>query len=306
MEKIEEKKWCVYIHYCKISNKAYIGITNDINVRWGNKGSKYLVKNKDGSDAHPVFASALRKYSDWDNDWEHIIFDDNLKEKEAQHIEKLLIALFKTNVCRYGSDAGYNCTDGGEGKSGYRMSEEEIEANRKRAIEQMKDPAMRENLSKLATERNSTKEAKEKQSSMMKELWKDDEFRKKVVESLPDRSGDKHPMFGYKWSDGQRKHMSEVKKGKNCGENAVFFGHKHTKEVRELLSELAKQKVGDKNPKARKVIRLSDCKIYGYLSAAAQEANIGRNAMANRCKKHNGFMYYDEWLVQQNNFESIN
>lgn len=297
------KKWCVYIHHCKISNKSYIGITNNIKVRWGNKGSKYLIKNKDGSDAHPVFAAALRKYSDWDNDWEHIVFDDNLIEKEAQHIEKLLIALFKTNVCRYGSDAGYNCTDGGEGKSGYRMSEEQIEANRKRVIEQMKNPAMRENLSRLATERNSTNEAKEKQSSMMKELWKDDKFRKKVVDSLPDRSGDKHPMFGYKWSDEQRKHMSEVKKGKNCGENAAFFGHKHTKEVRKLLSELAKQKLGDKNPKARKVIRLSDCKIYGYLGSAAQEANIGRNAMANRCKTHNGFMYYDEWLTEQNDFK---
>lgn len=304
--KTEEKKWCVYIHYCKISNKSYIGITNDIKARWGNKGSKYLVKNKDGFDAHPVFASALRKYSDWNNDWEHIIFDDNLTEKEAQRIEKLLIALFKTNVCRYGSDTGYNCTDGGEGKSGYRMSEEQIEANRKRAIEQMKNPAMRENLSRLATERNSTNEAKEKQSSMMKELWKDDKFRKKVVDGLPDRSGDKHPMFGYKWSDEQRKHMSEVKKGKNCGENAAFFGHKHTKEVRELLSELAKQKVGDKNPKARKVIRLSDCKIYGYLGSAAQEANIGRNAMINRCKKHKGFMYYDEWLTEQSDFKNNN
>ena len=103
-----------------------------------------------------------------------------------------------------------------------------------------------------------------------------------------------------------KKGGSEVKKGKNCGENAGFVGHKHTKEVRELLSELAKQKVGDKNPKARKVIRLSDCKIYGYLGSAAQEANIGRNAMINRCKKHKGFMYYDEWLTEQSDFKNNN
>ena len=69
------------------------------------------------------------------------------------------------------------------------------------------------------------------------------------------------------------------------------------------MSELAKQKLGGKKPKARKVIRLSDCKIYGYLGSAAQEANIGRNAMANRCKPHNGYMYYDEWLTEQNDFK---
>lgn len=301
----EEKKWCVYIHYCKISNKSYIGITNDIKARWGNKGHKYLVKNKGGSYAHPVFAAAIKKYSDWNNDWEHIIFDDNLTEKEAQHIERILIAMFKTNVYRYGPNAGYNCTDGGEGKSGYRMSEKQIEANRERAIKQMQNPAAREHLSKLAVERNSTNEAKEKQSVMMKELWQNDDFRQKVVNNLPNRSGENHPMFGYRWSDEQRQHMSEVKKGKMCGENATFFGHHHTQEVRDLLSELAKKKVGEKNPKARKVIRLSDYKIYGYLGAAAQEANISRNAMANRCKKHKDFMYYDEWIEQQNNF-SIN
>ena len=199
----------------------------------------------------------------------------------------------------------YNMVLGGKGKSGYKMSEEQIEANRKKAIKQMQDPDMRKYLSNLAKERNNTDDAKERQSAMMKELWQDDEFRKKVANNLPDRSGDKHPMFGYQWSDEQRKHMSEVKTGKRCGEDATFFGHKHTEETRELLSMLAKQKTGENNPRARKVIRLSDGKVYGYLFGAAQDNGIGRNAMSVRCKKHNGFMFYDEWLTQQNDLENI-
>lgn len=194
----------------------------------------------------------------------------------------------------------YNMIFGGKGKSGYQMSEEQLKAHRERAIQQMKNPTMRERLSQLAKERSSTDEAKIRQSAMMKELWQDDEFRKKVVDNLPERSGEKHPMFGYQWSDEQRKHMSEVQTGKRCGENASFFGHKHTLEVRELLSTLAKQKIGEKNPRARKVIRLADKKIYGYLLAAAQDNGVGKDAMTNRCKKHNGFMYYDEWLTLQN------
>lgn len=194
----------------------------------------------------------------------------------------------------------YNMILGGKGKSGYQMSEEQLKAHRARAVQQMQNPAMREHLSKLAKERNNTDEAKKHQSAMMKELWQDDEFRKKVVDNLPDRSGTKHPMFGYQWSDEQRKHMSEVQTGKRCGENASFFGHKHTPEVKELLSTLAKQKTGEKNPRAHKVIRLADKKIYGYLLAAAKDNGIGKDAMTNRCKKHNGFMYYDEWLIQQN------
>lgn len=203
------------------------------------------------------------------------------------------------------SDDWYNLCYGGGGKSGYKMSEEQVEQLRKRSLKQMQNPDTRKHLSELAKKRNNTDEAKHRQSDMMKELWQDDEFRKKVVNNLPDRSGDKHPMFGYQWSYEQRKHMSEVKTGKRCGEDATFFGHKHTKETRELLSMLAKQKTGENNPRARKIIRLSDGKVYGYLFGAAQDNGIGRNAMSVRCKKHNGFMFYDEWLTQQNDLENI-
>lgn len=125
MKKTNENKWCVYIHTNKINNKAYIGITENIKRRWGYNGAEYLQKDKDGNYRHPVFANALQKYSDWENDWEHIIFAEYLCEDEAKHMEKLLIVLFKTNCRRYKNpELGYNMTDGGEGASGTFCTEE--------------------------------------------------------------------------------------------------------------------------------------------------------------------------------------
>ena len=121
--KTEEKKWCVYIHTNKINNKAYIGITSRrLSERWGNNGRGYRKEQ-------PIFHRAIKKYG-WDN-FEHVIWADELSEEEAKHIEVLLIALFKTNCKRYNRPSyGYNSTDGGEGWLGGHHSEETKEIMR--------------------------------------------------------------------------------------------------------------------------------------------------------------------------------
>ena len=113
----KEKKWCVYIHRNKINNKSYIGITHLCpEERWGKDGSKY-------KEDQSVFHHAINKYG-WDN-FEHIIWADNLSVETAKQIEKVLIALFKTNCCRYKNpECGYNMTDGGDGSTGYKHSKE--------------------------------------------------------------------------------------------------------------------------------------------------------------------------------------
>ena len=102
-----DKRWCVYIHTNKLNNKVYIGITNrKPEHRWGKNGSKYNKKQ-------PAFYNAIQKYG-WDN-FEHIIFADNLTEHEAKHMEIMLIALYKSNCCKYKNpEYGYNMTDGGD------------------------------------------------------------------------------------------------------------------------------------------------------------------------------------------------
>jgi group I intron endonuclease len=117
MENTEEKKWCVYMHTSP-SNKAYIGITSkSVKERWGKDGSRYKQKTQ------PVMYAAIQKYG-WEN-FTHYIFADNLSEKEAKHMEVLLIALYKTNCSKYKRPSyGYNMTDGGDGSTGHRLSDE--------------------------------------------------------------------------------------------------------------------------------------------------------------------------------------
>lgn len=118
MKQTNDKKWCVYIHTNKINNKVYIGITcRKPKDRWGKNGYNYTQKEQ------PVMYNAIKKYG-WNN-FEHIIFANDLTFQDACMMEVGLIALYKANVHRWGSKAeGYNETDGGEGSNGYKLTEE--------------------------------------------------------------------------------------------------------------------------------------------------------------------------------------
>ena len=99
--------YTVYIHRNKINNKAYVGQTNQkVENRWG-KGSIYK--------PCVLFYRAIQKYG-WDN-FEHIVFVSGLTQKEADVMEKGLIALFNTT----NPSLGYNIKQGGDNHS---LSEE--------------------------------------------------------------------------------------------------------------------------------------------------------------------------------------
>lgn len=98
--KTEDRRWCVYIHTNKINNKVYVGQTClNPERRWRKDGSGY----KDCT----YFWRAIQKYG-WEN-FEHIIFAENLTQEEANKMEISLIALYDTTNILY----GYNLTYGG-------------------------------------------------------------------------------------------------------------------------------------------------------------------------------------------------
>lgn len=112
--------YTVYMHLNIINNKKYIGITSrKPELRWQN-GTAYR-NNKH-------FDAAIIKYG-WNN-FNHIILEKNLSEKEAFEKEKYYIQLYKTFDRRF----GYNKTLGGEGISGYKFSNETIEKMRQNNI----------------------------------------------------------------------------------------------------------------------------------------------------------------------------
>ena len=65
-------------------------------------------------------------------------------------------------------------------------------------------------------------------------------------------------------------------------------------------SEKAKERFKDpaNHPMCRKVIRLSDLKIYDYIASAAEDNNVCRATIYRKCNKRKDFMYYDEWLLE--------
>ena len=108
-----ERNYLVYMHVNKSNDKVYIGITSKLpHQRWGLNGNQY-------KKSQTAFFRALKKYPDWDNDWDHIILRKDLTKDEACDAEVELIAKYRSNCCRYKDPSyGYNMTDGGEGRNG--------------------------------------------------------------------------------------------------------------------------------------------------------------------------------------------
>jgi hypothetical protein len=130
-----------------------------------------------------------------------------------------------------------------------------------------------------------------------------EEAKKRMRANHADVSGEKHPWYG--------RHHTEESKRKN---REAHKGRTASDETRKKLSEVTKGEnnpnygnhklSGANNPRAKKVIRLSDLMIYDYLGKAAEENNMTRKMMETRCHKSKDFMYYDEWLTQQNNLNN--
>lgn len=203
---MEERKYIVYMHTNKTNNKVYVGITSQKpEVRW-DYGFGYKQQT--------VFWRAIKKYG-WDN-FEHIIFMDNLSVKEAQHAEQRLIALYKTNCQKYYNPSyGYNMTDGGE---------------------------FAPMLGK-----HHTYETKEKLSVIRKECWQDEQYRQSQIESHKWQTGENHPWFG-------RCHLEEAKE-KISNANTKFAVFCVELDMVFKNSEDAKRQIGVDSSDIRKCCR---------------------------------------------------
>ena len=219
-EMVEDRRWCVYIHTCKVNNKVYVGITNQNPERRWRRGDGYLTKRKNGQYNQPLMAHAVLKYSDWDNDWEHIIFWDNLSKEEAVKIEILLIKLYNTQDVEY----GYNLSSGGEfGGLGvhHPCSDEQkrriSEANKGRVFSEDSRKRMSENHADFSGEKNPnygnhklaganhpnygkplSEKRKNQISKNSKRLWQNQQFRENFINKLKALYADprNHPMYG--------------------------------------------------------------------------------------------------------------
>lgn len=154
-----------------------------------------------------------------------------------------------------------------------------------------------------------------------------DETRKKIIANRPDTHGENNPMYGKTHSqDTKDKISNKLKDAYKYPENNPMYGKHHTDDLKNKISESLKgmfagennpmygvhmsdesrkkmrqSKIGmydgADNPRSRKVVRLSDLKIYGYLNEAAKENGMCKTTMRKYCKLHKNFMYYDEYIM---------
>ena len=156
-----------------------------------------------------------------------------------------------------------------------------------------------------------------------------EETRKKISESI---GGKSHPNYGKPLSEETKKKISKA----NSGENAPNFGKRFTEEHKQKiakaqtgslsynfgkhLSEETRKKIseansnpseelrkirsinatGENNGRAKMVIRLLDLKVYGCIKDAAKDNDVCVDTIRKYCVEHSGFMFYNEWITQQN------
>ena len=107
-----------------------------------------------------------------------------------------------------------------------------------------------------------------------KELWQNKEYREKMIAIHADENGP------YK-SQEFREKMSQCTQGEN---NPMFGVHRYRGNA----------------PNRKQVIRLSDEYVYSCIADAAEDNGVSTQTIRKRCKTRKDFMYYNEWLAQQN------
>lgn len=240
--------WIIYM-YTFPNGKRYIGKTNqNLKVRQGKNWNRYK--------SCTALYRAYLKYG-VENIKQEILFENDMNDIYAGRLEALCIALFKTNCCRYTNpEYGYNMTDGGEGASGNKQSEE----TKQRKSEILKGHAV-------------TDETREKirQSQIGKTL--SDEHRQHISDSL---KGENHPMYGNHHTDETKKKISSANTGRKYSDEVnAKKGHR-----------------GINNPSARTIEQYDKdgvfIKKWDYAKCAAETLHIDLSGIIACCRGRNG------------------
>lgn len=162
------KLWTVYRHISP-SGKVYIGITSKKSPasRWGKDGYNYR--------SSVLFHKAIQKYG-WDNIKHEVLFT-NLPEERAKNLEIDLVSHYKN------LNLSYNITEGGQGTTGLRKTEEEKENLRRLHIGKKLSEETRRKMS----------EARRGRPGTMLGRKHSEETKKKMSIS---RSGQNNPVLG--------------------------------------------------------------------------------------------------------------
>lgn len=131
------------------------------------------------------------------------------------------------------------------------------------------------------------------------------ETLEKMKQSHSDMYGENNPMFGKCHSEESKEIMRQKRIQWMMENQHPFQGKHHSEETKKKISESKKGKCcGESHPNSIKIIRLLDEKIYDSIIDTAKDNKMSKNTVTKYCKIHKDFMYYDEWLIEQNDLEN--
>lgn len=277
-------EYTIYLRTNLVNGKQYVGQTCDFKRR------EYNWYNTNWSYAGKLINNARKKYGV--DSFKTSILDVVKTQDESNEMETYYIKLFNTKTPN-----GYNLTDGGEGSTGYNISDETrkriSEATKgennpfygkhhtEETIEKLKNRVItdetRKKISEAAKGRPSAFKGKhhtEETKKRLSEIKKGRHFSI-ATEFISDRvKGEKNPMFGKHHSEETKKKISESRKGKTSGEKNPMFGRK-----RNDIAELRGKKVYQYS--LDKVL----IKIWDSASDAARELGFNRGGIKDCCHR---------------------
>ena len=85
-----------------------------------------------------------------------------------------------------------------------------------------------------------------------------------------------------------KRHFRELRRG----EKNPNYGNKWTQEMKNHLSEKFSDgsRKGENNKRAKKIIRVEDCRVYEYIDKAAKEIGLKNGASITRCLNNRSFI----------------
>lgn len=180
---------------------------------------------------------------------------DNLSEEDAFKYEIKLIKYYREYYPEYRLT---NQTDGGEGTSGWKPSDEWKTNQSKIQKERWKDEEFRNKMIDIRNDKDST--------------YQSDDFRNKMSKLV---KGENNPNYGNYWTDDMKKKARQNKLGKYNGKNNPNYGNKWNNEQRKHLSELRKNGNwrNENHGMAKKVVCLETGEIFNCIKYAKEKYN---------------------------------